>query len=207
LGAPDSNEDASDSNEDSVLFLNGDCFLPLFDQRMGLVFPIKRVTELDLPKPGAGPPFLVFRWREGRFDDWTESYRRGVKGTIDDTDPSINYTGSWNAGRFGGKLWTEHITNQPNASARLRFKGTWFTVVGGRNPGCGLADVYVDGQLQRRTDWQSTVWRYHTPARFGPFSDDWHEVEVRALGRNREGKSAAVVIEAFEVPDQEPNDK
>ena len=70
-------------------------------------------------------------------------------GTIQQNDPSITYTGNWylnsNPANSGG---TAVLAMDVNSSATITFNGTSITWVGYQDAWSGIANIYVDGQLQ-----------------------------------------------------------
>jgi hypothetical protein len=81
---------------------------------------------------------------------------------VDDTDPSITYTGSWgyNGGRTYGDLGDDvHYTQTNGDSATITFTGTGIDVLSEANNDEGNIDVYVDGVLDRTVSANRTAER------------------------------------------------
>lgn len=70
-------------------------------------------------------------------------------GLIQQNDPSITYTGNWylnsNPAMNGGSAV---LAMDVNSSATITFNGTGITWIGYQDPWSGIANIYVDGQLQ-----------------------------------------------------------
>jgi len=86
--------------------------------------------------------------------------------TLDDTDPAITYTGSWNTstGRGFGDLndgvhWTEHVGD----SFSTTFQGTGVSYFTELDPSEGDADVYIDGSLVKTVSASSDASHPHVP--------------------------------------------
>ncbi|MFZ1993488.1 MAG: beta-galactosidase [Solirubrobacteraceae bacterium] len=77
--------------------------------------------------------------------------------TYDDTDPALNYTGSWshvaNQSYTGGDYKnTESFSNTAGDSMSMTFTGTAVRWIGSQTNNHGLADVYIDGVKQATVD-------------------------------------------------------
>ncbi|WP_141336577.1 alpha-L-fucosidase [Paenibacillus sp. tmac-D7] len=72
---------------------------------------------------------------------------------IDDTSPSISYSGTWNhvsrATSYGGTI---SYSNTQNDYAEYSFNGTGVTLYTQKGPGGGKFDIYIDGVLQTTFD-------------------------------------------------------
>ena len=64
----------------------------------------------------------------------------GTLVTIAGTDPRITTVDGVREGRWSGAMWCP-------------FSGTSVRLIGNTGPACGLADVYIDGILQKTVDW------------------------------------------------------
>jgi len=185
---------------------------PNSENFFGLVGPSRCSFEVltheeELPNPNQQKIFLVLRYLNGDVIDWTESYRRGMKGHFDDMDPAITYSGPWNATSetkghlpWAGYHPSVHWSRAAGASATLRFKGTWINLRTRRDMWSGLADVYVDGHFVRQVNTLSSRPVYGVIERFGPFSGGWHVFEIRVANT----RGSATILD-FEVPDQDRN--
>ncbi len=77
--------------------------------------------------------------------------------TYDDTDPALNYTGTWshvaNQSYTGGDYKnTESFSNTAGDSMSVTFTGTAVRWIGSQTNNHGLADVYIDGVKQATVD-------------------------------------------------------
>jgi beta-galactosidase GanA len=77
--------------------------------------------------------------------------------TYDDTDPALQYVGSWshvaNQGYTGGDYQnTESFSNVAGDSMSVTFTGTGIQWIGSQTGNHGLADVYLDGVKQATVD-------------------------------------------------------
>jgi len=82
-----------------------------------------------------------------------------ASGYIEETHPSITYEGPWysNGGSFNSGNSAALALDQ-GASATVHFTGTGISWIGYSDEWSGIAEVYVDGELQ------STVDTYRSPA-------------------------------------------
>ncbi len=72
---------------------------------------------------------------------------------IDNEDPQISYTGTWQEYTLAGDMGGTHRTGKANGSyAEIAFTGTNAKLLGIRNSGLGEAKVYVDGVYQTTID-------------------------------------------------------
>ncbi len=73
---------------------------------------------------------------------------------IDDADAGIAYTGNWSAQSGWGERYmtTLHESDDSNAEASYTFVGIAVRIYGERAPWGGLADVYIDEQLEGTID-------------------------------------------------------
>src|SRR5439155_18511988 len=73
---------------------------------------------------------------------------------VEETDRSIAYSGHWASGDRG-TAWsggTASGTRTAGARATFTFAGTTATWMGVRGPDTGIANVYLDGSLQKEVD-------------------------------------------------------
>ena len=80
-----------------------------------------------------------------------------VSYTYDDTDPALQYSGSWthaaNQGFTSGDYMnTESYSGQAGDSMTVNFNGTAVRWIGSQTSNHGLADVYLDGTKQATVD-------------------------------------------------------
>jgi GH43 family beta-xylosidase len=116
---------------------------------------------------------------------------------INDTDPSITYTGEWQAYPNCGVTCFEgddHGTSTKDATATFSFKGTRITLLSVRDAGNGIGAISVDNGPEKEID-------FYMSARHGeqliyvsptlPYGD--HTLKVRATGK-KNGASAGTSI-------------
>jgi hypothetical protein len=118
---------------------------------------------------------------------------------VDDVNPYISYTGSWESGDFSGAAHgTLTYTNQPGETARLSFRGTGIRYVYTKAYNRGKARVSVDGRECAVVDLydRRIVWQSFTECGGLPPGD--HTLEIRVLGsRNPASKDTVVDIDAL----------
>ena len=81
---------------------------------------------------------------------------------VDDTDPSVSYTGSW--GYAGGRSYGDlgdgvHYTSTNGDAATITFSGTGIDVLSEENSDEGDVDVYLDGAFDRTVSANRTAER------------------------------------------------
>lgn len=126
----------------------------------------------------------------------------GVSGRIEETDPSVAYTGTWipqsRSDLSGGSVVE---SNDPAAGATLTFNGTGVSWIGFKGPWAGIAQVSVDGGAMTTVDTYAPAEQaqavMYTAAGLPPGS---HTLRVQATGTwNASSVSAWIVVDAFDV--------
>lgn len=116
-------------------------------------------------------------------------------GRYDDSDPRIEYSGSWLHDRQFSEPWNGTVTysDTPGDTARFTFEGSAIVYIYTKAANRGTAEIRIDGRLRRvnlkapRTDWQaSTV--------FGGLGQGEHTFELR-VGRGGYADLDALIIE------------
>jgi hypothetical protein len=120
---------------------------------------------------------------------------------IEETDPSISYTGQWYTnGESPNSGGSAVLTNAKDARAALTFNGTGITWIGVMDPYSGLAQVYLDGTLNTvdtyaaSTKYQQPLFAAHGLAP-GP-----HTLSIEVL-HQRDGNTSGswIWIDAFDI--------
>lgn len=118
---------------------------------------------------------------------------------VDDTDPSIVYTGAWQSGTYPGSMHdTLTFTNQLGATAFFSFHGTGITYVYTKAFNRGRARVSIDGSERAILDLYDPkiVWRSSTDFKGLPSGD--HTIEITVLNsRNSASQDTVVDVDAL----------
>ena len=127
---------------------------------------------------------------------------------VQETDPSINYTGAadWPEAGFT-PLWSgENARNSTKAGARatFTFTGTSVRWIGERGFGTGVARVLLDGAFVAQVDTRTPLQEEYQAALFAAtgLPPGSHTLTIEVIGRNNEAAGATVervVVDAFEV--------
>jgi hypothetical protein len=123
-------------------------------------------------------------------------------GRYDDPDPRIRLNAAWTRDpQFpDAENHTLTYSNIPGASASLVFQGNAITYMYTRAPNRGIAEVFIDGQLQDRTDlyFPGVLWRSQT--KYRNLRAGEHVMEIRVTGdRNPLSKDCFIDLDAFVV--------
>jgi hypothetical protein len=120
---------------------------------------------------------------------------------IEQDDKSITYTGNWytnNAADNSGG--SSALTNSLDAQATVSFNGSGITWIGVKDPGNGLATVYVDG-TQYTVDTYGSTTQYQQPLfSVSGLGGGNHTLSIQILHR-RDGDATGswVWIDAFDI--------
>jgi hypothetical protein len=150
-----------------------------------------------------GPVFTYAGWqvrtvREGRR---TTSSPADLlpRGTYDDLDPRIDYSGRWDSGRFSAAAnGSITYSDGPGDLFRVAFEGTGITWVYTKAINRGLAEVHVDGMPRGVVDLYSKEPLWRARSWFGDLRAGPHLMEVRALG-TRNAAATGCFIDLDEV--------
>ncbi len=121
---------------------------------------------------------------------------------VEETDPSVLYTGSWTSqsrSDLSGGAVVE--SSQTGATASLTFNGTGVSWIGFKGPWAGIGEVYIDGTLKATVDTyaaaeQAQAVLYTTSG----LPAGSHTVKIRCTGTWSSASSSAwVVLDAFDV--------
>lgn len=125
--------------------------------------------------------------------------------TYDDTDPVLQYTGSWshvsNQSYTGSDFDnTESFSNTAGDSLTVPFTGTAIRWIGSKTNNHGYADVYLDGVKQTTVDCsggQSQAVLYSV----GGLTDGPHTLKIVVDGRHASGSTDNFVsVDAIDLP-------
>ena len=125
----------------------------------------------------------------------------GPVNRIEQNDPSITYTGNWysnNATPNSGGA--SALTNSLDAQATISFNGGSITWIGVKDPGNGLATVYVDG-TQYTVDTYGPTTQYQQPLfTVSGLGGGKHTLSIQVMHR-RDGDATGswVWIDAFDI--------
>ena len=120
---------------------------------------------------------------------------------IDNTNPAVVHKGNWTTMKDGGNYFgTEQYSNHAADSIGYTFTGTsiaWITV---KNHNCGMADVYLDGQLVADDIDLYATGKKHKQAVFSQtgMEDKEHRIRIVVTGKkNPESDNCFLVSDAF----------
>jgi len=120
---------------------------------------------------------------------------------VDNTDPSINYSGNWysnsNSAHIGG---VAALTNTGGSRATITFTGTGITWIGVSDGWSGLATVYLDGNM-KIVDTYGNPTRYQQPLYTARgLSSGTHTLSIE-ITHERDGNTQGswVWIDAFDI--------
>jgi hypothetical protein len=125
-----------------------------------------------------------------------------VGGHVEQTDPSVRFTGNWmtntNAGHSGGSA---ALAMDAGSDATFTFTGTAVTWRGARDQWCGQADVYLDGVYKGRIDTYSASQLLQTPIwSASGLASGAHALRIVVTGTAGPGSSGAWVwVDSFDV--------
>jgi hypothetical protein len=130
-----------------------------------------------------------------------------------DTNPGLQYTGSWTKSSIAQDFSGTGVSNVPElpvsaqetqaagASVTVPFRGTAISWIGYRGPDAGIATVRVDSGAASEVDLYSPIATFQ-PVVFTAtgLADVNHALTITATGRKNAASSAArVVVDAFDV--------
>src|SRR3972149_2835765 len=122
-----------------------------------------------------------------------------VTTTYEETNPAVVRTGQWfSTTAYGG---TTIFSVETGAAVTLTFTGTQATWLGPKYREFGIANVYLDGQLQGSVDLYSFTLQPRQPLfTVSGLSNTSHTLRVVVTGKkNSSALNDAVVIDAFDV--------
>ena len=137
--------------------------------------------------------------------DFNAQPAANVTYTYDDTDPALQYSGSWshvaNQSYTGGDYKnTESFSKQAGDSLTVPFSGTAVRWIGPQTSNHGLADVYVDGTKQATVDASGSQNQAVLFAASG-LADGPHTLKIVVDGTHSSGSTDNYVsIDAIDVP-------
>ena len=137
--------------------------------------------------------------------DFNAQPAANVTYTYDDTDPALQYSGSWshvaNQSYTGGDYQnTESFSNQAGDSLTVPFNGTAVRWIGPRTSNHGLADVYIDGTKQATVDASGSENQAVLFAKSG-LADGPHTLKIVVDGTHSSGSTDNYVsVDAIDVP-------
>ena len=137
--------------------------------------------------------------------DFNAQPAANVTYTYDDTDPALQYSGSWshvaNQSYTGGDYQnTESFSNQAGDSLTVPFNGTAVRWIGPRTSNHGLADVYLDGTKQATVDASGSQNQAVLFAKSG-LADGPHTLKIVVDGTHSSGSTDNYVsVDAIDVP-------
>ncbi len=150
------------------------------------------VTVLGLHDANATDAYII-----------VDAFIVGTPATLyDDSDPEINYVGTWghgtDVGRYAG---TQSYSNQPGAVAVFSFTGTQVTYVYETQYNMGHAQVSIDGNVVTAdVDEYTANLVPQQKLLYSGLSNGVHTIKVMALGLHDSASAGAyVIVDAFVV--------
>lgn len=118
---------------------------------------------------------------------------------VDDQDPSICYTGAWEAREDGcDYAGTEMLSQEQGAACECCFYGTGVRYIGAKQSNTGKVKIWLDGDYQGEIDTYSDLGsNLKQTALYSAegLEDGMHTIRLEASG----GHSAHVLVDAFEI--------
>ncbi|MDP9053045.1 MAG: hypothetical protein M3N93_01890 [Acidobacteriota bacterium] len=123
-------------------------------------------------------------------------------GVADQGNIAANYSGHWF--QDAGPLYSNGTVNgavDPGAKVDFTFNGTGVTWLGFRDPYSGIAQVYIDGNLQATVDTYAGAQQTQTPTwSVSGLSAGTHTLTIQALGTHNGSSTASWVwVDGFQV--------
>lgn len=125
--------------------------------------------------------------------------------TYEETNPAVVRTGQWfSSGAYGGTII---FSIETGASATLAFTGTQATWYGPKYRDFGIANVFLDGQLQGSVDlYSSTLQSRQSLFTVSGLSNTAHTLRIVVTGKkNNSALNVAVGVDAFDVKTAYPD--
>ena len=160
--------------------------------------PLTAVRDV-LPSPGFADDrtlFVathegVFRSRDGG-DSWTSlpKYAR-----VDDNHPVVEFAGTWTeTSEPGAYSFGVTSSDEPGARTALPFLAREITWYAQRGPDAGLAEVWIDGELEAVIDLYAPVTEPQVPLLHRSFEDaQWRRIEIMSVGTGNAASTGAWV--------------
>ncbi|MDQ6423282.1 glycoside hydrolase N-terminal domain-containing protein [Paenibacillus sp. LHD-117] len=121
--------------------------------------------------------------------------------TVDDKDPSVRYSGTWNSYSDSGNYkGSESYSSAIGASAEFTFKGTSIAFISALQTNQGYADIYLDGALvaENVDGYASSTRKQQVLFQKDGLTPGEHTIKVVVTGtKNNQASSAIVSIDAF----------
>jgi len=120
----------------------------------------------------------------------------------DERDPSVVYSGSWtqasNSNAYNG---TVSYSDQKNASATFTFTGQGVTLLVGKGPYRGIAQIYLDGVNKGTVDLYAPNYSYNVPVKtFTGLPSTKHTLKIVVTGtKNPSATGIRIMTDAFSV--------
>ena len=120
-------------------------------------------------------------------------------GYLDDRDPRIQYTGSWDTYEAGSDYaGTEHFSSKVGDSCELEFTGTGIRFIGSKQKNTGKVKIYIDDVFKEEVDTYSNLGNDLKQAVIYSIEDlteGKHTIKLETSG----GNANCVVVDAFEI--------
>jgi hypothetical protein len=120
----------------------------------------------------------------------------------DDRNPRVTYSSDWQSVYApGASSWHVTSSSTPLATAEFSFVSTRLSWIGNTGPNHGMAEVYVDGELQTIVDLYSPGLKWQqVNYQSDPLSLDYHTVRILVSGnRNPLSGGHTVAIDGFDI--------
>ncbi len=170
-----------------------------------------RIVDTARRNPDTGTQFHVLRHVDSTSTSVDSTHiaidfgaRPVVDYSYDDNDPALQYTGTWshvaNQSYTGGDYKnTESFSNLAGDSVTVPFTGTAIRWIGSQTNNHGLADVYLDGELQATVDDSGSANQAVLFQR-GGLTDGPHTLQIVVDGRHGSGSTDNYVsIDAIDL--------
>ncbi|NLM09615.1 MAG: hypothetical protein GX213_02295 [Clostridiaceae bacterium] len=121
----------------------------------------------------------------------------------DDKDQRLVYIGKWEKedGDYNNFGRTLQKSNEKGSCITFKFNGAGVSIIGKKGSDCGIAKIYLDGELEATIDLYNEISEFRKSI-FSKYFQEVGEHEVRLVvdeSRNHQSSDSNVYIDAVEI--------